>query len=1007
MASNKAKVVIDVDAGKISFAGKEVDSLKTKVRLLTQELTKTKSGTKEYSLLIKELNDTKDAMDRVKTASGEVYGTLGLLPGTIGDIAGQTNMWVDSLKILGSFKTSELKEQFLTLGTDIKEAGQGLLNFIGFQKLADGIQAKLTGTTEAATVAQAENTAVTEANAGATEAKVVATEAATVATEAETAATAESTVAAGAFATALAAIPFVAIGIAIIAIVANWEKITDAISGATDESKAYEEAQAEVTKQVADFDGKLINVTASLNAAKAGTMSKKQALKEYNDTLGDSLGYAKNLDEAEKLMAKNAPLYIQILAKKAEANILVAKAAEASAKISSGEALDLSWWQASKAALLSGGDIFTVFAKRAEYASENVTELADKSKHLQDTAMKVFADVNKLQTDLNKNKINKNPEEEKKEIDALKARLDAQITLQLQSGKISEDLTKKLIAKRVELEGMAVDGVKKSDEELKLINKGYTDRLRDGLIAQEARVSKGIELDKQLAQAGKVRQFDELEALKKDSTERDKKYADDKKVLDDKLALYKNEPIKYAETLNELKSLEIAYKNDKAKIEEQIISEDKKRGEDNKKTNLDITDKYYTDEINKIKTAAAERGHFLIDDQQKIAQFEQERAAAKLYEVEKNIKDQKALLAGQLKNGLITTDGYNKAIEQIDKDHQDELLNAQKTYDDASVNLEIETGNTKIATREQYWNRIFAIDQSALNTAQAQGKAGFKEERKLLDDWYAEEKEKHKDQKDYLIALEKEYNAKVSELNKRKFETTLQYISKGFDAAKGVADAMLAINEADQQEELEQAKATTSNKEELAKKQDEINRKYFEKNKGAQKAQAYIATFQGAVQAYTSLSGIPFVGPVLGAIAAAAAIVAGLANVRKIEATTYESTISAGSAPAAATGSKYAQGGVLDGPSHAQGGVPTKFGELEGGEYVINRRATASFLPLLAAINSSGNTNTNKGGNGSAMDAIQSMMMNQQQPIVKTYVVASDIYSQAQADKKISDLARL
>jgi hypothetical protein len=35
------------------------------------------------------------------------------------------------------------------------------------------------------------------------------------------------------------------------------------------------------------------------------------------------------------------------------------------------------------------------------------------------------------------------------------------------------------------------------------------------------------------------------------------------------------------------------------------------------------------------------------------------------------------------------------------------------------------------------------------------------------------------------------------------------------------------------------------------------------------------------------------------------------------------------------------------------------------------------------------------------------MMMNQTTPIVKTYVVASDIYGQAEADKKLADLARL
>ena len=51
---------------------------------------------------------------------------------------------------------------------------------------------------------------------------------------------------------------------------------------------------------------------------------------------------------------------------------------------------------------------------------------------------------------------------------------------------------------------------------------------------------------------------------------------------------------------------------------------------------------------------------------------------------------------------------------------------------------------------------------------------------------------------------------------------------------------------------------------------------------------------------------------------------------------------------------KFAQGGVLRGPSHAQGGIPTPFGEMEGGEAVINKRSTAMYKPLLSAINAAG-----------------------------------------------------
>jgi len=52
--------------------------------------------------------------------------------------------------------------------------------------------------------------------------------------------------------------------------------------------------------------------------------------------------------------------------------------------------------------------------------------------------------------------------------------------------------------------------------------------------------------------------------------------------------------------------------------------------------------------------------------------------------------------------------------------------------------------------------------------------------------------------------------------------------------------------------------------------------------KGVAVAQATIDTYKGAVSAYSAMSGIPIVGPVLGAVAAGVVVAAGLANVKKI-----------------------------------------------------------------------------------------------------------------------------
>jgi len=63
---------------------------------------------------------------------------------------------------------------------------------------------------------------------------------------------------------------------------------------------------------------------------------------------------------------------------------------------------------------------------------------------------------------------------------------------------------------------------------------------------------------------------------------------------------------------------------------------------------------------------------------------------------------------------------------------------------------------------------------------------------------------------------------------------------------------------------------------------------------------------------------------------------------------------------------KFEQGGMVSGPSHADGGVPFSVQgqggyEMEGGEYIINKRATAMHRDLLERINKSGMTRPQTG----------------------------------------------
>ena len=77
-------------------------------------------------------------------------------------------------------------------------------------------------------------------------------------------------------------------------------------------------------------------------------------------------------------------------------------------------------------------------------------------------------------------------------------------------------------------------------------------------------------------------------------------------------------------------------------------------------------------------------------------------------------------------------------------------------------------------------------------------------------------------------------------------------------------------------------------------------KKAFERSKKVQAAQALISTYESAVNAFKSLSGIPVVGPALGTAASVAAIASGLAQVKNIKSQTFGGGGGTAAAPAPA-----------------------------------------------------------------------------------------------------------
>jgi hypothetical protein len=172
-------------------------------------------------------------------------------------------------------------------------------------------------------------------------------------------------------------------------------------------------------------------------------------------------------------------------------------------------------------------------------------------------------------------------------------------------------------------------------------------------------------------------------------------------------------------------------------------------------------------------------------------------------------------------------------------------------------------------------------------------------------------------------------------------------------------------------------------------------------------ANSKVAVAEGTAK--TAKVGFPQNIPLLlGYAAQAAGIISAI-----LSATSAAKSVSAegggGEAPAgnatASLGKNYGNGGMINGPLHAQGGVMVN---AEGGEAIINRRSSSMFAPMLSLMNQAG------GGVG-----FSSLAMGQagydaakptnasDAPIFKTYVVSSELTSHVEKQAKLKDLSTL
>lgn len=120
-------------------------------------------------------------------------------------------------------------------------------------------------------------------------------------------------------------------------------------------------------------------------------------------------------------------------------------------------------------------------------------------------------------------------------------------------------------------------------------------------------------------------------------------------------------------------------------------------------------------------------------------------------------------------------------------------------------------------------------------------------------------------------------------------------------------------------------------------------------SKAAAVAGAIMDTYSGVAKVWAAESILPEPIATAAKIASTAVVMAnGMAAVRSITSTPVPQPANVNVTPIR---DRYERGGILRGRRHSQGGIPTPYGELEGGEAVISRKATSMFGPVLSELN--------------------------------------------------------
>lgn len=302
-------------------------------------------------------------------------------------------------------------------------------------------------------------------------------------------------------------------------------------------------------------------------------------------------------------------------------------------------------------------------------------------------------------------------------------------------------------------------------------------------------------------------------------------------------------------------------------------------------------------------------------------------------EVANQIESEKEALQNALDNNEISFDDFQKAKKELDdfgkevKDKTDDLKVGLSNSFNTWMSGVMESINSYSSVLSGMFDSISELYTRQLDAEQAK----LDKQQELLDAELEMIEENLQKQEE----VTQEHNDKVNSI-----EDELK--SARGDRRQALIDQLAAERKA-QEQSIEKEKQLTEEKKKQAQKQEQLKKQQdaLEKKRRQQEKRASIV--QATINTFAAVSNALAVQPwFVGLALSGVALGLGMANVAQI------------------ASQQYADGGLLKGKRHSQGGMKIQGTnmEVEGGEYVTNRASTNANLPLLEYINSNRRTLT-------------------------------------------------